>query len=206
MDFAWLTGLTTFAFAMATTPGPNNTMVAASGATYGMVRSLPVIAGITCGVTVIMLVVSAFGASVISDPMVGGPLKWVGIVYLLWLAWKIAKAEPRINNPDAEAAARGTSLSFPQGALLQFINPKLWAMVAGAVATYGQAAAVGADQTRLALIFAVVFGMTTFISVLAWTALGAMVGRYAGSPRAVRVFNCIMAGLLVVSLVPIALG
>ncbi|WP_370677715.1 hypothetical protein [Pleomorphomonas sp. PLEO] len=43
----------------------------------------------------------------------------------------------------------------------------------------------------------------TFTSVMAWTALGASVGRLMGSPRAVRIFNHAMAGLLVVSLVPI---
>ncbi|HBF32308.1 LysE family translocator [Rhizobium sp.] len=200
MDFAWLTGLTIFAFAMAATPGPNNTMVAASGATYGMARSLPVIAGITFGVTTIMLVVSAFGASFIVYPAVGVTLKWLGIAYLLWLAWKIASAEPA--RGSADATAKGTPLSFLQGALFQFINPKLWVMVASAVATYGQAAG-DAGEIALAIIFGVIFGTMTFISVFAWTALGASVGRFFDSPRAVRVFNGIMAGLLVTSLLPV---
>jgi threonine/homoserine/homoserine lactone efflux protein len=200
MDFAWLTGLITFACAMAATPGPNNTMVAASGATYGMARSLPVIAGITFGVTAIMLMVSAFGVSFVTYPAINVTLKWLGIAYLLWLAWKIATAEPTINNADA--TVKGIPLSFSHSALFQFINPKLWVMVAGAVATYGQAAS-GAGEITLAIIFAVIFGTMTFISVLVWTALGASVARFFRSPRAVRVFNNIMAGLLVISLVPV---
>jgi len=98
MDLAWLAGLVGFAFAMSATPGPNNTMVAASGATYGMARSMPLMSGIAFGVAAIMLAVAAFGSAVVTHPMVGAPLKWIGVVYLLWLAWKVASAEPQIKD------------------------------------------------------------------------------------------------------------
>lgn len=202
MDFAWLAGVTGFAFAMSATPGPNNTMVAASGASYGVARSLPLMAGIGMGVAGIMLVVAAFGASLVSDPRVGAALKWIGIAYLLWLAWKIAMAEPATQ--DAAASTGGKPLSFIQGALFQIVNPKLWVMVSGAVVTYGQAAS-GIKGYTIAILFAFIFGFMTFISTVGWTALGASVGRFLTSRRSVRIFNGVMAALLVASLIPVIL-
>lgn len=200
MDFAWVAGVTGFAFAMAATPGPNNTMVAASGASYGVARSLPLMAGIGMGVAGIMLVVSAFGTSLIVDPRVGATLKWIGIAYLLWLAWKIATAEPAVS--DAAEPVRGKPFSFIQGALLQIVNPKLWVIVGGAMVTYGQAAGNVKGYT-VAAVFAVIFGIMTFISTLGWTVLGASIGRLLTSRRSARIFNGVMAALLVASLIPV---
>jgi len=202
MDFAWLTGVTGFAFAMSATPGPNNTMVTASGASYGIARSLPLMAGIGMGVAGIMLVVCAFGMSLVASPGVGVVLKWIGIVYLLWLAWKIAMAEPA--PPDEVNVADGTPISFMQGALFQVVNPKLWVMVSGAVVTYGQAAN-GIKGHAVAVLFAFIFGFMTFISTVAWAALGASIGRLLTSRQSVRIFNGVMAALLVASLIPIIL-
>jgi len=201
MDLGWFAGLAGFALAMAATPGPNNAMVAASGASYGLARTLPLMAGIVIGVATIMLTVAAFGPSVAADAWFGPMLKWVGIAYLLWLAWRIARAEPA---PRGAGPEGGAPPSFVQGALLQFVNPKLWMMVGGAVATYGQAAG-GAGRTTLALALAAVVGAVTFVSTLAWTAFGAVAARLLASRRAVRAFNLAMAALLVASLIPIVL-
>lgn len=201
MDLGWLAGLTGFAIAMAATPGPNNTMVAASGATFGIARSLPLNAGIGAGVGAIMLLVAAFGSAVVADARVGTTLKWIGVVYLLWLAWKIGSAEPQVQGTESGGPTKGRPLSFIDGALFQVVNPKLWVMVSGAVVAYGQG--TNAGHLGLALLFAVVFGVATLVSVLAWTALGASVGRLLSSRRAVRVFNLTMSALLVASLIPV---
>ena len=85
MDLAWTLAASGFAFAMAGTPGPNNTMVTASGANYGFRRTLPVATGMAIGVAVIIFTVAAAGGAVVSEPSLHLALKWVGIVYLLWL-------------------------------------------------------------------------------------------------------------------------
>lgn len=205
MDSGWLAGLMGFAFAMAATPGPNNTLVTASGTVHGVVRTLPLMAGIAMGVGAIMLAVAALGSSLVMDSWAGAALRWVGVLYVLRLAWKIVSAEPKLNEPEAGKHGEAMPLSFGQGAIFQFVNPKLWVMVSGALVTYGQQAG-GMGRTTLAILFALVFGLTTFISTVAWTALGACVGRLLASPRSVRAFNLAMAVLLVGSLAPVVLG
>lgn len=204
MDFGWLAGLIGFAFAMAATPGPNNTMATASGATYGIIRTLPLMSGIAIGVAAIMLIVAAFGASLVAKPQVGAILKWIGVAYLLWIAWKVGSAEPEPTGPDTNEQGGAGPLSFAQGAVFQLVNPKLWVMVSGAVVTYGQTSGE-TGRLQLAVLFAFVFGALTFASTVAWAALGAFIGGLLVSRRAIRIFNLAMAALLVASLVPIVL-
>ncbi len=199
MDWAWILAAAGFAFAMAGTPGPNNTMVTASGANYGFRRTLPVAAGMGIGVAVIIFVVAAVGGTLIAEPRVHLVLKWVGIAYLLWLAWRIANAAPA---GLAVESGRQRPFTVVEGALLQLVNPKLWVMVAGAVVTYGNG---GAGDLTVPTAFAVIFGGATLVSTVAWTVLGVGAARFITSERSLRLFNRVMALLLVLSLVPVVL-
>jgi len=204
MDTTWLMGLTGFALAIAATPGPNNTLAAAVAAAHGIGRTMPLLVGIAVGVSAIMFLGTAFGASVVADPLVAAALKWVGVLYLLWLAWQVGNADPLPPTADAAGHAGRERPGALQGVLLQAINPKLWLLVSGAVVAYGpggrQLGPVG-----LAAFFALVCGVITFASVLAWAFLGASVGGRMKSRRAMRAFNLAMALLLVASLIPIVI-
>lgn len=197
MTATWITAVIGFAFAMGITPGPNNTLVASSGATYGFRASLPYNAGIGIGTAVIMFIVAAFGASVVSHPTVETVLKWVGIAYLLWLAFKIATAKPALG----DAISDSRPLSFFQGITFQFINPKIWIMITGAVVTYGTSVR-GLSPMELAILFSALFGIITVGCTLTWTTLGVSLRRILSSVRAIRIFNGVMATLLVASLIP----
>lgn len=196
MDWAWILAATGFAFAMAGTPGPNNTMVTASGANHGFRRTLPVAVGMGAGVAAIIFAVAAAGGTIVSEPRVHLVLKWVGVAYLLWLAWRIATAPVGVTGEGD----RRRPFTFVEGALLQLVNPKLWVMVAGAVVTYGGSAAQGLDVPTA---FAVIFGGATLASTLAWAGIGVGAGRFLANARSLRVFNRVMALLLVLSLLPV---
>jgi threonine/homoserine/homoserine lactone efflux protein len=201
MDGAWVAAVSGFALAMAGTPGPNNTILTASGANYGFRRTMPHLLGVAIGVAAIFLAVGAAGSALVGDPRVREPLKWIGVAYLLWLAWRIAGAEP-MTDASQHNAARGRPLTLLQGALFQLVNPKLWTMVAGAVATYG-----GTTGERspfvIATAFAVIFGIATFAGTAVWTLVGVWLGRVISTRRALRLFNWTMAALLVASLIPV---
>ena len=198
MDWAWIMGASGFAFAMAGTPGPNNTMVTASGANYGFRRTLPVAIGMGIGVAVIIFTVAAAGGAVVSDPRVHLVLKWIGIAYLLWLAWRIATAPVGLSS----GSSRQRPFTFVEGALLQLVNPKLWVMVAGAVVTYGGGVA---GDFAIPSAFAVIFGGATLVSTLAWAGIGVGAGRFMTGEHSLKLFNRAMALLLVLSLVPVVI-
>ncbi len=183
---------------MAATPGPNNAMVAASGASFGFRRTLPHMLGITIGFP-IMLVAVALGAGepLRTLPWLHEALRWVGAAYLLWLAWHIAATRPEAADKRAGASR---PLTFAQAALFQWVNPKAWVIAASAVVTYtSESGAVLAQAAALAIVFLVV----TLPAVAFWTSVGVGAARVLRSPRALRLFNLAMAALLVASLVPL---
>ncbi len=202
MDLGWLLGMLGFAFAMAGSPGPNNTIATACGASHGVSRALPFVSGVGTGVALIMLMVAAFGMSLVTQPQVGNVLKWVGVAYLVWLAWTIATSEPQLKTPGTTASKENSPPSFVQGALFQFVNPKLWVMVSGALVAYGHGG-VDVGTLPMAAFLAVVFGVITTICAFAWAAMGGVIGRVLATERTARLFNGAMGGLLIVSLLPI---
>ncbi|WP_031294241.1 LysE family transporter, partial [Pseudomonas aeruginosa] len=55
-----------FAFVTSVTPGPNNTMLLASGVNFGFVRSIPHILGISCGFFIMVMAVG-FGLGTVFE-------------------------------------------------------------------------------------------------------------------------------------------
>src|SRR5688572_5062308 len=82
-----------FACVAAITPGPSNIILTSTGASVGVRRGLPCLFGVTIGMGLMMFVVAfGLGSLVLESPAVLRLLKWCGIGFLLWLAWKIATA------------------------------------------------------------------------------------------------------------------
>lgn len=189
-----------FAVSMAGSPGPNNAMVTASGATWGFQHTVPHMLGIAIGFPVMLLAV-ALGAGELlrTYPWVHEALRWIGAAYLLWLAWSIATARP----PSLDAADPRRPLSFLQAALFQWVNPKAWVIALGAVVTY--TTATGAALIVQASLIAALFLLVTLPVVAFWTMVGVGAARLLRTPTALRCFNLAMAALLVASLVPLLL-
>ena len=89
---------------MSATPGPNNALVAATAANFGLRRSLPQVLGVSVGFPVMLVLVALGAAGLLHDaPGLMAALRWVGAAWMLWLAWGIATAAP----PAAGAAPGG---------------------------------------------------------------------------------------------------
>lgn len=208
--FGWILSAAGFAFAMSASPGPNNTMVAASGANFGLRLTVPHMAGILVGFFVLISAIGlGMGDIVVRYPSAQDVLKWGGAAYLLWLAFKIGTAQPVVAearvDPGISASgeriqdAGGKPFTFLQASLFQWVNPKAWIVSVSAVATFaGEGAAIGIKTALLPIIFAVV----TMPLLVIWTLTGVGAGRFLKTPRALRLFNYTIAGLLIVSLVP----
>ena len=90
-----LTAFVLFAFVSSITPGPNNTMLLASGVNFGVRRSVPHALGISFGFMVMVLAVGlGLGEVFKAWPPLYTVLRYTGAAYLLYLAWKIATSGP----------------------------------------------------------------------------------------------------------------
>ncbi|MCU1716186.1 LysE family translocator [Pseudomonas sp. 5P_3.1_Bac2] len=185
-----------FAFVTSITPGPNNMMLLASGVNFGVRRSLPHMLGISLG---FMLLVAAVGLGLgqlfAQVPLLYSVLRYVGAAYLLYLAWKIARA----GAPDSRGESSAKPFSFIQAAAFQWVNPKAWIMAIGAITTYTPQE----HFTTNVLLIAVLFALVNAPSVGLWTIAGSLLRRWLDKPLVLRVFNVGMALLLVASLYPI---
>jgi threonine/homoserine/homoserine lactone efflux protein len=183
----------TYTFVMSITPGPNNVMLTASGATFGFRRTVPHILGIGTGFTVQLLAVCAGLAAVFARwPALQEVLGWVGAAYLVYLGWHM------LGRRDSEARSSARPMSFVQAALFQFLNPKAWVMsLTSATLFLPHELGVLASGAYMALVMEGV-GIPC-MSV--WALFGSSLRGVLGQPRGRLVFNVTMALALAVTAV-----
>lgn len=185
-----------FAFSTTITPGPNNIMMLSSGVNYGVKASLPHFFGICLGFPLMVLLVGlGFGVVFERFPQQHIWIKVIGVLYLLWLAWKIGSSTPSsIEGSDAKP------FSFLQAALFQWVNGKAWIMASGAVAAFTTVAGnAWWDVTQITAAFLLV----SFPCVGVWLTCGALLRTLLNQPLYQRIFNWAMALLLVLSVGPV---
>jgi threonine/homoserine/homoserine lactone efflux protein len=173
------------------TPGPNNAMLAASGATFGFRRSIPHLLGVGIGFSAMLLIVGlALGQLFQTSALLREGLRWGGIALLLWLAWKVATS-----TKTGSSGGTARPMRFAGAAGFQWINPKAWAM---AVAATAQFIHPGNALTTAAIVTAT-FMALGLLSSATWVLAGQAIARFLTSDTRLRAFNIAMALLIVLS-------
>jgi threonine/homoserine/homoserine lactone efflux protein len=196
MSLQLLGPLILFGIAACFTPGPNNFMLMTSGLNFGLKRTLPLIFGVFLGFTFLTLCVGlGLGGLFKAFPVLYTILKYGGVAYMLYLAWAIASSSTKAK----KAATRKRPFTFIEAAALQWVNPKGWIMVIGAVSAY----AAIATYPFNAFVISGTFCVIGFFSSLAWAGFGTGLQYLLKNPKIVRAFDIAMALLLVASIYPI---
>ncbi len=195
MTWDWLLAVTGFCFVTCYTPGPNNTMLMASGLNFGIRRTVPHILGVSIGFAVMVFAVGLGITGLFQTyPALYALLKIVSIVYLLWLAWKIATAD------EVKTSGGGARpLTFLQAAAFQWVNPKAWIMAVGISATY----LIAGQFWESLVVFTLIFLGAGLCSSSSWAIGGAGLRALIANRTWVRVINIGLALALVASLWPI---
>lgn len=191
IEILWVP-LVTFAVSSSITPGPNNIMLAASGVNYGFTRSIPHMLGVSIGFFILFLAV-AFGLGNIFElyPQLQTALKYIGSVYLLWLAWKIATA-----GATSESAAVSKPMTFVQAAGFQFVNVKAMMMAISSAVVF---TLPGESYTLSALLVGFVFTLVNLPCVSIWVAFGSGLKRFLRNEQSLKAFNWSLASLTAAS-------
>ena len=189
------TFISLIALAVATlfTPGPNNVMVASSGANFGFRRTVPHMAGIVFGFPVMILLVGFFLGQVFeTSALLRTAVGWLGAALMLWIAWNIATSG---GISSAKGAAR--PMRFYEIAAFQWVNPKAWAMV---IAVTSQFVTDDNGRTVIPIITLVFFTMGLF-SAATWAGFGVAMTHWLNSPGRLTWYNRTMGLLIVASVV-----
>jgi threonine/homoserine/homoserine lactone efflux protein len=193
-DFAVLLPFLLFCLVMTATPGPNNAMVLVSGARVGLWRTLPLVCGIACGISLQLAVLGA-GLEEVFELIPGFHmlLTVVGAAYILWLSWKIASG-----GPLQITANQSPPMGFFGGIAFQWINPKSWALAVSASAAY-----VPLENHLLNLCAAAfILAFLSMPCMAAWAVGGLAFRKLLSRPRPALVFNVTMAVVLVAATLP----
>jgi threonine/homoserine/homoserine lactone efflux protein len=194
MTWELFSALFAFAAISSFTPGPNNTLLMASGINHGLSKTLPMMLGVIIGFPA-MIAVVGFGLAQIFQvyPILYTAMKYLGAAYLLWLAWKIA-----MSTPSASGENTAQPLSFFQAAGFQWINPKGWTMAVAALSTY----TIPTSYLFGVAIVALTFMFTGVGSSFTWVLFGTGLRNALTDPRWFRMINIALACTLIISLVP----
>ncbi len=195
MHFEVLPAMALFVFVASVTPGPNNTMLLASGVNFGYKQTLPHLSGISVGHFILLMAVGNGLEAVFNIyPVTYQAMKIVGLSYLLYLAVKIIRS----NRLENDHTKQSRPLSFIGGAAFQWVNPKAWMMSIGFFSTYMPEEA----STSFVTLSCLMFSLINFPTISLWAGLGNKMVHYLQNVRLRTMFNWVMALLLVISMIP----
>ena len=145
----------------------------------------------------VLLIGLGFGLIFERYPHLHQLIKVLGVAYLIWLAWRIASAEPK-----KIEQGKSKPFSFWQAVLFQWVNGKAWVMASGAVAAF---TSVGGIYWLEVSVISSAFLLVAFPCVGLWLVFGAALRSILTNALFQRIFNISMAIILVLSVVPVML-
>ena len=190
-----IVALVAFSAVSSGTPGPNNLLLWASGAEFGLRRSIPHVLGTAIGIGGMALAVAAgLGAAITAVPGLAVLMKVGGSIYLLYLAWQVA---------GAGALREGTlarPMSLLQAAAFQVINPKAWVFALGAITTFRPSSL---PIETGSLLVAVVMMIVILPTAGLWSAGGGAIGRLLVNDRRRRIVSLALAAVIALTVVSV---
>lgn len=194
VDWVVMSAFVAFSIVVSITPGPNNLMVLASGATFGVRATLPHLVGIASGFAV-MLVVIALGLVQLLSPYPQALViaRWLGVLWLIYIGLKLVKPLFYSKNAAADEAKVGAGakpISLMEAALFQWVNPKAWVMALAAIAGYS---ALAEPSWFRVLLMASVFMIVAPICNGVWL--------FAGNALRIRLQNSVFHRLSLLAMV-----
>tara|TARA_Y100001934_G_scaffold265183_1_gene343078 strand:- start:940 stop:1557 length:618 start_codon:yes stop_codon:yes gene_type:complete len=180
------------------TPGPNNIMLTASGKNFGYIKSIPHMLGVVLGF-LSLIIVFGLGLTVIFSkyPIIQFVLRIVGSIYLLYLSYRI------YSSVNTEDLSKSKPITFMESSLFQYVNPKGVMMAITTISIY-------TDHINFKFISSfnegmiyilIAFTISNIIAVITWTSVGVFIGQFIKSARGIKIFNALMAFLLVLTII-----
>ncbi len=197
MSLSLILPMSAFALVASISPGPVNIVGLSSGARYPISKGLIFVTGATLGFVILFLAIGyGLSALLVTFPAFEQWLTWVGIAFLLYLSYRLALDDGRIDEENIKKVP-----GFFTGALMQWLNPKAWIASAASIGAY-------TNNGELAQIwlFAGLYLPICWLSLSCWVYAGAFLRQKVQQPKALRTMNRVLAALLAGSCLFLLLG
>ena len=114
------------AFFLAITPGTPRVVIVTYAINYGLKRSvITAIGDVSANALQMILIAFGLGTLVYAYPDILNYLKWIGILYLLYIAFDLFKSSKNLDFDKSFSTKSNLSL-FRDGFLVAFLSPKAW--------------------------------------------------------------------------------
>lgn len=187
MDFTALAIFALALFLSAGSPGPSIVALVAQVLVRGWRNVLPFLAAMWLG-EMVWLTLAIAGLALIAESfhLAFLTIKYCGVAYLLYLAWKMWTAPVAAETADARPASGGPLAMFLTGLTVTLGNPKIMVFYLALLPTL-----IDLGQVTFAGWAALCTTMLAVIAIvdLGYVALAARARRLLASPRAMRLAN-----------------
>ena len=113
-------------FFLCITPGTPRVVIVTYAINYGLRRSVITAFGDISANTIQMIFIAfGIGAIIVANPEILNYAKWIGIVYLLYLAFDLRRSSKNINFKQNLSSKSNLSL-YRDGFMVAFFSPKAW--------------------------------------------------------------------------------
>jgi threonine/homoserine/homoserine lactone efflux protein len=185
-----LAAISVYYIIMYATPGPNNSILTASGIKFGFIKTIPNIFGIPTGHGIqLALVCFGLGSLFVEFPFLLNLLKYIGASYLLYLAWRMFGSLSIKIEED-----KSSPLKYYEAILFQFVNPKAWVICITAVSLFYPEK----ENIFIGTLFMVL--MSTIInipSISIWAFGGSIIRKYLSNDKLKKMIELLLAVLLI---------
>ena len=194
-----LLAMSTFALVGAITPGPVNVLALSHGTTHASGRAMAFVLGASVSYAMVVVLMGTSAQHLlIGNPILVSATQWLGSLYLLFLAWKIASAPASTLQPSSGDSPTHHWQAFGSGLSVQALNPKAWLVALSGVGLF---VLPQADVRAHLWLFCGVSLLACLIGVGTWVIMGRALARWLESPVRQRYFNMALAGTLALSVV-----
>ena len=183
-----LLSLSLFMLGTSCSPGPNNIVASYSGFNFGVIKTFPHMLGVILGFTTMVCVLNFCLINVFKIyPLLQEILKISGSLFLIYLAYKIAFSKNQTENK------KENPVKFFDTFFFQFLNPKGVIVGIIIVSTYVES---GNNFINYSFWVILVSFICALISITFWTFVGKFFRRFATNEKFIKIFNYVMASLL----------
>ncbi|WP_444938651.1 LysE family translocator [Microbulbifer sp. JMSA002] len=167
-------------FPLIFSPGPANITFAAAGASLGIRRSLPLMAGIDF-IFIVKGFLVGFGLMtwLTSYPFALRALQVGGVIYLIYLAYHFAKPKSPLSQGEAP------KISIWNGMLIQILNVKGWIITFTMFSIF--APNLQYEPTTTILLLIALMTILNLSTHLCWIVFGSALAKFATNDRSRRV-------------------
>lgn len=194
-----LLAMSTFALVGAITPGPVNVLALSHGSTQAAGRPMAFVLGASVSYALVVMLMGTSAQHVLTgNPILVSATQWMGGLYLLFLAWKIACAPTSTLKPSSGDSPIRHWQAFGSGLSVQALNPKAWLVALSGVGLF---VLPQADARAYLWLFCGVSLVACVIGVGTWAVMGSALARWLESPVRQRYFNLALACMLALTVV-----